>query len=200
MSEIMMGFAQTAPVTVQMTKDWCAWQASVSSWVGKQEEFGHPDWDHRTCSNMQLFMAYVLKDDLSDTQRGFSAQQVCKKVFLGIGPVHRTEQIINDAWVLQSTRAAPVGGGVPAASDTGMADLMKQAQEHANKIFSKLRGQKKAYEDLNNAKMDTAAFDANTVAIANPPAVPDLPDSAALDPTALIALSVERVRQSKRVG
>jgi len=200
MSEIMMGFAQTAPVTVQMTKDWCAWQASVSSWVGQKDEFGHPDWTHRTCSNMQIFMAYVLKDNLADTQGGLSAAQVCKKIFLGIGPVHRTESIVSGAWDMQSTRAAPVGGGVPSGSDSGMADLMAQAQEAANKIFSMMRGQAAAYNDLNNAKMDTAAFDSNTVANEVPPPAPDLPDSDDLDVTALISLAEHRVRQSKRVA
>jgi len=199
-SEIMMGFAQTAPVTVQMTKDWCSWQASVSSWVGMKEEFGHPDWTHRTCSNMQIFMAFVLKDNLADKKSGLSAQQICKKVFLTIGAVHRTEQIVKDAWVLQSTRAAPEGGGIPSADDSGMKDLMAQAQAYASKVFNAMRKQATAYNDLNGAKMDTSAFDANTVANEPPPPAPDLPDSNDIDPTALIAVSAERVRLSTRVG
>jgi len=201
-SEIMMGFAQTAPVIVTMTKDWCSWQASVSSWVGKQEEFGHPDWDHRTCANMQTFMAFVLKDSLSDTQTGLNAQQVCKKLFLTIGGVHRTEQIVDQAWVLQSTRSAPEGGGIPSGDDDTMKDMLAEAQKQANKIFSALRGQKSAYEELNTAKMDTAAFDPASVVQENPiPVAPDLPDSNDIDPNvALLALSVERVRLSRRVG
>merc|ERR1719313_3224826 len=139
MSEIMMGFTQTEPVTVQMTKDWCSWQASVSSWVGKQDEFGHPDWTHRTCSNMEMFMAFVLKDDLPNKQAGMTAAQICKKVFLNIGAVHRMDTIVADAWVLQSTRSAPEGGGIPAASDSGMQDLMKHAQEYASKVFNAMR-------------------------------------------------------------
>merc|ERR1719378_1134140 len=71
-SEIMMGFGQTAKQTVQMTKDWCSWQASVTSWVGQKEEYGHPDWDHRTCSNMESFMAFVLKDDITNFETGWS--------------------------------------------------------------------------------------------------------------------------------
>merc|ERR1719453_1504053 len=174
MSEIMMGFGQTADVTVQMTKDWCAWQASVSSWVGKKEEFGHPDWTHRSCSNMQVFMAFVLKEELADKKGGLSAQQICKKVFLNIGAVHRTNSIVDDAWVLQSTRAAPEGSGIPAAADTGMADLLKNAQEYANKVFSAMRKQATAYNDLNNAKMDASAFDPDSIEVA--PAAPPAPD------------------------
>lgn len=199
-SEIMMGFTQTAPVTVQMTHDWCAWQASVSSWVGKQDEFGHPDWDHRTCANMEMFMAFVLKDDLKNKGDGLTAQVICKKIFLTIGATHRSQWIVDHAWDLQSVRAAPEGGGNAPASDKGMQDLMKTAQEYASKIFNAMRKQKEGYEALNNAKMDASAFDSNNVAMAEPPPAPALPDSDDLDTTALISLSTERVRLSMRVG
>merc|ERR1719316_57555 len=88
-----------------------------------------------------------------------------------------------------------------------------------------MRKQKAAYEDLNNAKMDASAFDANTVALPEPPPAPDLPDSGDipapassllsldgdaqapsdipdsddLDPTSLMMLSAERVRLSTQV-
>ena len=71
---------------------------------------------------------------------------------------------------------------------------MANAQAYANKVFNAMRKQKTDYEDLNNAKMDTAAFDADTVATPPAPPAPDLPDSNDIDPTALIALSAERVR------
>jgi len=106
-----------------------------------------------------------------------------------------------------------------------MKDLLANAQAYANKIFGAMRGQKAAFEDLNNAKMDASAFYSNTVALENPPPAPDLPDSGDLapaasflslnypeitplappdsdddDPVALLALSAERVRQSARVA
>lgn len=200
-SEIMMGFGQTAIEVVKLTKAWCTWQASVSSWVGQQDEFGHPDWNHRTCSNMENFMAFNLKDQLPDRHTGLSAQQVCKTVFLTIGAVHRTDSIVHEAWAMQSTRAAPEGGFAnPSAGDDGMKELMKQAQEMSQKVFSALRGQKEAYEKLNGAKMDTSAFDSNSVENPPPPPAPDLPDSDDLDPTLLLSLSVARVRESTRVG
>jgi len=198
-SEIMMGFAQTARETVKMTKSWCAWQAGVASWVGQKQEFGHPDWTHRTCSGMESVVSFALRDDLSDLNGGFSAQQVCKKIFLAIGSVHRTDKLVQDAWGM-SLRGAP-SSGIPAVDDVEMKRLLAEAQEYANNIFSKMRGQKAAYEDLNNAKMDTAAFDPNSVlAKAPPPVAPDLPDSGDLDPTALLALSVERVKQKGGVA
>jgi len=197
-SEIMMGFAQTASVTVQMTKDWCLWQASVSSWVGNQEEFGHPDWTHRTCTGMENYVAFALRDQLSDANGGLSAQQVCKKVFLTIGAVHRSEAIVQDAWAT-SLRGAPTSG-LPGPDNAEMKKMLQEAQAYANKIFSKLRGQKAAFEDLNTAKMDTAAFDPGSVrAQAPPPAAPDLPNSADLDASVLLELSVEQVRQRHRV-
>lgn len=196
-SEIMMGFGQTAKQTVQMTKDWCSWQASVTSWVGKKDEYGHPDWDHRTCSNMETLMAFALKDDLNNFETGFSAQQVCKKVFLTIGAVHRTDGLVQDAWST-SLRGAPAGGGIPAGDDAEMKKLLQHAQEYANEIFSKLRGQKAAYDSLNTAKMDTAAFDPNSMTVTAAPIAPDLPDSDNV--VALFSKSVDRVRQYNYVS
>jgi hypothetical protein len=157
-TEIMMGFAQTAPTTVQLTKDWCSWQASVSSWVGRQQEYGHPDWTHRTCTGMAHLVAFGLQDDLADKTSGLSAQQVCKKVFLSINAVHRTDSIVKEAWET-SSRGAP-SSSLPTSDNAEMNTMLEEAQEYANKIFSQLRGQKDAYETLNKAKMDTAAVDA----------------------------------------
>jgi len=198
-SEIMMGFAQTAYETQKMTKDWCVWQASVTSWIGKADEMGHPDWTHRTCTNMQNMLSFSLKDELADRESGLSAQQVCKKLFLTIGAVHRTEAIVADAWTM-SLRGAPTSG-IPAVDDAEMKRLMQEVQENANKIFNKLRGQKAAFEDLNNAKMDPSAFDPDTIQTGLPPApLPDLPDSNDVDPVSLLATSVQRVRLSKHVA
>lgn len=196
MSEIMMGFAQTSWETVKLTKGWCVWQASVHTWVGKKEEHGHPDWTHRTCTNMQNLLAFALRDQLSDKYSGLSAQQVCKNIFNTINGVHRTNTIIvKEAWAA-SLRGAP-SSGLPAADDSEMKKMLQEAQEQANKIFGALRKQKSAYEALNNNKMDAAAFDPASVKAATPPDHPDLPDSGDLDPTALLALSVEHMRQHR---
>jgi len=199
-SEIMAGYAQTARVTVQLTRDWCTWQAGVSSWIGEKQENGHPDWTHRTCTGMMNLVAFALREDLANTTAGLSAQQVCKQTFLAIGAVHRTDGIIKDAWA-QSLRGPPVSG-IPAADDDEMQMLLRNAQDHANEIFSKLRNQKADYESMNNVKMAATA----TLATWNGPELPtqapwpDLPNAKDMDVTALLAMSVERVRQSKRVG
>merc|ERR1719238_458223 len=110
-----MGFAQTAPETVRMVKGWCSWQASVSSWAGKQQEFGHPEWTHRTCSGMENLVAFALRDNLADHTSGLSAQQVCQQIFLSIHSVHRTEGIIKEAWDSPS-RDSP-SSTIPAADN-----------------------------------------------------------------------------------
>jgi len=184
-SEIMMGFTQTAPATVQLTKDWCTWQASVASWIGKQQESGHPDWNHRTCSGMQNLVAFALRDQLADKTSGTSAQQVCKKVFLAIGTVHRADAIVKEVWGT-SLRGAP-SSSIPTSGDAEMKTMLDQTQQYANKIFRQLRGQKAAFEKLNSAKVDTHS---------GGPTAPDLPDSANLDVTSLLALSVEQVGPS----
>jgi len=195
-SEIMMGFAQTPNQIVKMTKDWCIWQASVTSWVGADDEMGHPDWDHRTCTGMQALVAYALKDDLSDKYNGLSGIAVCKKVFLAIGTVHRAEGIVAEAWNT-ATRAAPTSG-LPAVDDAEMKKLMQEVQAHANKVFGAMRGAKAAASAITETKMDTAAFDG--AALPAEEALPDLPDSNDVDATALLEVSVDRVRLHKRVG
>jgi len=148
---------------------------------------------------MQNMLSFSLKDELADRESGLSAQQVCKKLFLTIGAVHRTEAIVADAWTM-SLRGAPTSG-IPAVDDAEMKRLMQEVQENANKIFNKLRGQKAAFEDLNNAKMDASAFDPDTIQTGLPPApLPDLPDSNDVDPVSLLATSVQRVRLSKHVA
>jgi len=184
-SEIMLGFAQTAPATVKLTKSWCAWQASVSSWVDKVQEYGHPDWSHRSCSGMEILVAFALQDRLADHKGGLSSQQVCKEIFLSIDSVHRTEGIVKEAW--QSSLRGPPRSGIPSEDDSEMKSLLKETQDHARKIFQKLRGQKAAYESLNAKKMEATAFDLNGA-------------QADVDPTTLLAVSVQRVRQSKRLG
>jgi len=178
--EIMMGFTQTAPETVKMTKGWCAWQASVSSWIGKQQEFGHPDWTHRTCSGMENLVSFSLQDHLGDTKTGLSAQQVCKNIFLAISAVHRTDGIVKEAWST-SLRAAP-SSGIPAADDGDMKKLLDNAQAYASQVFGKLRAQKAAYGKLNQQKIETSAFDIGSAKVQAPPLdAPDLPNSANMD-------------------
>jgi hypothetical protein len=50
-SLIMMGFAQTGPQVIAMTKTWCGMQSAVNSWVGKAPQ-GRPDWSFRNCNGM----------------------------------------------------------------------------------------------------------------------------------------------------
>jgi hypothetical protein len=192
MSEIMMGFAQTARMTVQMTKDWCSWQSSVTSWVGQSEELGHPDWDQRRCGGMESLTAFALREYL-DTNTGLSSAQVCKKLFLTLGAVHRVDQIVNDAWSV-SLRAPPGLGLTTAPSnDEEMKALMAEATKFADALFSKLRGQKQAFDAANNAKMDVKAFEAAPIAN-NAPEPPSLPDLEDVD-ASLITIKTSHLRR-----
>merc|ERR1719213_475595 len=73
--------------------------------------------------------------------------------------VYRVEQLIKDAWSGPAGRkldndllaAAPPGGGVDKK-------LLRAMQEYAEGLFSKMRGQRDAFFDLNGAKMDDNAF------------------------------------------
>lgn len=230
-SEIMLGFTQTARMTAQLTKDWCQWQSSVYTWMGQKEEFGHPDWNGRTCMGMRDLVAFAMRDDLDNASEGFSAQQVCKNVFLGIGALHRADELVKGAWQ-RTQRSTKAGLDVPAADNPEVQGMLKAAQEYANQVYSRMRNQRAAYQELASAKANAVHYDyANpAVQMPTPGPTPDLPDSEdlpgpsisgysagangspslqapapapkgdAADSTSLLALSVERVRQSRRVG
>lgn len=164
MSEIMLGYAQTATQTVKMAKDWCSWQASVTSWVGQKNELGHPDWKFETCVGMSNLVAFALKDSL-DSDAGLSAPKVCGKLFQALGTVHRVDSLVADAWTL-SLRAGPSLGMSVSVDDAAVKALLAKTQDYASSLYGKLRGQKEAFEDVNKAKMDLTNW--------KPPVVPPM--------------------------
>lgn len=164
MSEIMLGFSQTAKTIVEQTRGWCHWQASVTSWVGAKEEYGHPDWDFRRCNGMEQFMAFNLRNELkTGSTAGIAPQQVCVKILLSTNLVHRVDNMIKEAWAV-SLRSAPTSAGsLPSAQDAEMKKLMQASQDAADALYSKLRQRKKAFDDMTAAKMDSAAFDPDKI-------------------------------------
>lgn len=186
MGEIMAGFPQTGEMTVTMTKDWCSWQASMTDWIGQKDELGHPDWDHRTCDGMALFMAFALRNNMKD---GLTTHAVCQKLFLAKGAIKKVNKLVKDAWVA-SLRAHPDLGLTNAVDEEAAAAALQAAQKYAASIFGKLREQKKAFDDINSAKMDTSSFDSPPSAPQQAPA-PGLPNSADFDMKSFIFLGSE---------
>jgi len=152
--EIMSGFAQTGEMVTTMTKDWCNWQSSATSWVGDADITGHPEWDFRRCNGMKALVAFALHNDLD---KGLGAADVCNRVFLTLGAIEWHEGMVKTAWEPGPLRVIKTPG-LSTAPDPNAKKLLEEAQEYANKMFSKLRGQKEQFNDLNNAKMDDAAF------------------------------------------
>jgi len=152
--EIMAGFAQTGEMVATMTKDWCNWQSSVTSWVGNADGTGHPEWDFRRCNGMEQLVTFALKNDLD---KGLGASDVCNRVFLSLGAVEWHENQVKDAWAAGPLRVIK-SPGLSTAADPNAEKLLKEAQEYANKLYSKLRGQKEMFNDLNSVKMDDESF------------------------------------------
>lgn len=181
MSEVMLGFPQTAYMTVKMLRDWCSWQASVTTWVGQKDEYGHPDWDQGTCKGMEQLVSFAFRNNL-DTTIAFSPQQACKKMFLGSRAVHKYDEIVLDAWSQWSRSPAAV------SEDIEMKDLLHASQQHSDEVFANLRGQAAAYEKLQSAQSATAqAVDEGSHVApvqALTPAPLALPDVDDLDPMA----------------
>jgi hypothetical protein len=155
MAEIMAGFAQTGETVVTMTKDWCNWQSSVTSWVGEADQTGHPEWDFRRCNGMASLISFALHNDLG---AGLGASDVCNKVFLSLGSFKWHEDQVKNAWAMGPMRVIKDTGLASAVDDEAAKKLMEQAQKYAQQMYGKLSGQKDMYNDLNAAKMDTASF------------------------------------------
>jgi len=156
-AEIMLGFGQTAEMTVTMVNDWCSWQSSVTDWVGRHEELGHPDWDFRRCEGMQALVSYALRNDLG-TGAGLGPGDVCRRLYLSIGDIEWMSDAVDGAWAPPALRGPPAVALSNAGNTDAMKELMKDVAKYADDLFSKLRDQKDMYDNLNGAKMDTSAF------------------------------------------
>jgi len=179
-AEIMLGFGQTGEMVVTMVGDWCGWQSSVSDWVGRHEELGHPDWDFRRCQGMQDLVSYALRNDLS---AALGPKDVCGKLYLAIGSIEWMATAVDDAWVGPALRSPPAVALSNSGNTDAMKKLMKDVAAYTDGIFSKLRKQKDMYDNLNSVKMDTAAFSlAHAKHRARPnPTLPPLPSFSELD-------------------
>lgn len=158
MAEIMAGFAQTGEMTISMTKDWCNWQSSVTSWVGEADQTGRPEWDFRRCNGMASLLAFALHNDLS---AGLGASDVCNKLFLSFGAFDWHQKQVDTAWALGPARVIKDVGLSSSVDEDAAKKLMEQAAKYAATLQNKLSGQKEMYNDLNGAKMDSAAFSLN---------------------------------------
>merc|ERR550537_611477 len=114
-------------------------------------------------------------------------------MFLAKGGINKVKSLIQDAWVA-SLRSGPSMELSTAVDDAAMKEAMEKAQAYAASIFSKLRGQKEAFDDLNTAKMDTAAFDSGGVKAGAPLAeAPALPSSSDFDLKSFIVLNTAKM-------
>lgn len=194
--EIGGGYSQTPADYISMTGDWCKWQASMISWIDRKDELGHPDWTASTCDGMTYLLSYILRDIL-DSSKGISSGRLCKEVFLAMPALHRVKGIVWEAWNGQSGRKLDNGLlkiSQPSGPDP---ELVRKAQEYAAAIFGKLRAQKEAFSELNDAKMDTSSFDTAPVPAAPAPApAPALPNSADFDALLQVA-SAKSARLAK---
>merc|ERR1719316_1548155 len=156
-AEIMMGFGQTGEMVITMIGDWCSWQSSVSDWVGRHDELGHPDWDFRRCEGMQGLVAYALRGDL-DTGAGLGPGDVCRRLYLAIGDIEWMSDAVDGAWAPPALRGPPAVALSNAGNTDAMKKLMEDVAKYSEDLFSKLRDQKDMYDNLNGVKMDTSTF------------------------------------------
>lgn len=192
-SEIQMGFPQKSFVTAKMAEDWCMWQASTTTWVGKKDEVGHPDWNPRTCDAMSQLVAFALRNTL-DSDQGVSPYNVCSQLFLGLSQVHRVDQLVKEGFTT-ALRSPPSFTAPNPSDDPEMKKMLKAAQSYADSIFGRLRGQKAAVDKFNAIKMDTKAWEKQPQRVApEQKQASSLPDSTDFNPDALSLATVGRSR------
>lgn len=150
----------------------------MTSWVGRAQELGHPEWNFRTCGGMQYFVAFFLRNELG-TSGGLPPGYFCSKFFLEMPALYRVEALIKDAWSGPTGRKLDNERLAVAAPGPGVdKELMRAMQEYAESLFSKMRGQRDAFLDMNGAKMDENSFKQPPTGAPPPMDKPALPDSA----------------------
>jgi hypothetical protein len=87
------------------------------------------------------------------------ALNVCKKLFLSLGPVNRVESLVKDAW---SVSARGLGSLTLTTTDKRSEEekqrVLQAAQDYAGGLAGQMRGQRDAYNVVNKATIDTSAF------------------------------------------
>lgn len=130
---------------VHATRDWC----------GKETTSGgsdaHPDWDKTRCIGMESLLAFALRDDMeSYSIDSIPEQEVCRRLFLAIGSVHRLDKIVQERIVIPAhlqpvsiptvppPPAVPVGPTLPPANDGPMSMLWREASVEQDAAQAKL--------------------------------------------------------------
>merc|ERR550537_5469 len=158
-----------------MTKGWCGWQASVRAFLKVAVGTGHPDWTYANCNGMANLMAFALRYDLD---KGLSAHNVCKRLFISMSQIHTVSNLVKDAWTV-GVRSLSGIVTTTAVDDEEMKKRLDAALKYQDSLMGKLREQKDMYNELNTAKMDTKKFlesPQRAPAPAPPPALPDEED------------------------
>lgn len=159
-SLIMMGFSQTGNKVISMTQAWCGMQAAVNDWVSKVPQ-GRPEWTFRNCNGMINLLAFALRDDIADqnAHKSLGALNVCKKLFLALGPVRRVESLVKDAWAV-SVRGIDALKLTAAdeRSDEEKQRVIRASQNYASGLTGRIHGQRDAYKAVNKADLDVLSI------------------------------------------
>lgn len=156
-NEITGGRTQSAPMTVQMTRDWCNWRSSLSG------EEARPEWSQSVCTGMAQMMAFALRNRLEEPG-GVQASEVCRQLFLSTGIMYRFGEIVDNAWTkdLRGVRLKPPKP--PPSDDPGMQELLERVTAQSEEVNKDLRKHRAAERAVEEAKEAVAAFSPDALA------------------------------------
>jgi len=164
-TEIIEAVPQSGPVTVVKAKDWCNWQAANN----------HPEWGVHTCVGIAQLLAFAVREDLNSMDT-VAPQQICKKLFLAAGTVHRVDKIVELAWKA-STRGAMITGPVPPSpDDPEVKQWLDESSKRTAKVRAMLQAQKNAIAAAAAAKKAVKSWKTEVHSLKAGPVFPDSAD------------------------
>eukprot|EP00927_Polykrikos_kofoidii_P067201 TRINITY_DN62711_c0_g1_i1.p1 TRINITY_DN62711_c0_g1~~TRINITY_DN62711_c0_g1_i1.p1 ORF type:complete len:528 (+),score=71.68 TRINITY_DN62711_c0_g1_i1:238-1821(+) len=141
---------------VHATRHWCDDQSSMGSLAkptsGTEVPPGRPDWDRSRCDGMERLVSYALRYDLDVTTAAgeIPEQEVCKRLFVSLGSIHRVDALVKAAlplvplpFALQPPPGPPTtpppvallplpGPRLPPADDPDLQSLLKASTDLYN--------------------------------------------------------------------
>jgi len=163
--EITEDFPQSGSLTVVKAKDWCNWQAANT----------HPEWSVHTCVGITQLLAFAVRENLNSMD-AVPPQQVCKKLFLAAGTVHRVGQIVELAWKA-STRGAMISGPIPPSpDDPEVKQWLEDSNRRTQKVRAMLQAQQNAMKAAAAAKKAVKSWKMEVHSLKAGPVFPDSSD------------------------
>lgn len=157
LDEITLSQPREATVLIQMARDWCAVQSMLPDPDDPNGFPKHPEWDFHSCTRIGQLLALSLRVELSNIVP-IGSMEVCKKMFLSLGVLHRVDRMVHEAWSI-SGRSPGQSLSPPSEDDPEQQELARAASKHAREVYEQLKQAKEAEQLAAEARASVAGWD-----------------------------------------